>query len=94
MIIQIEINKCRQCAHIGHSGQFTPGGAKSICSHDEIVNVISEVKGLPRDGANDSGCDKMTKAWFWKNRVIENPDEEEGKGGIPYFCPMLNGRKY
>lgn len=90
MKITITIEKCRQCTHIDHSGGFTPGGAKSICGHPEIVNTIMKVKGLPRDGANDPNVDPTTKAWYWKNRIIDMPD----KNVIPTFCPLLNGCKY
>lgn len=33
MAVCIKIEHCNMCPHVSHSGAFTPGGAKPICSH-------------------------------------------------------------
>lgn len=40
MEVTVEIKNCRGCHHVGHSGGYTPGGAKIICGHPDIVKII------------------------------------------------------
>jgi hypothetical protein len=40
MEVLVKINNCRHCHHISHSGAYTPGGAKTICAHPEVNQII------------------------------------------------------
>lgn len=33
MMVQTELNSCKDCRHAGHSGAFTEGGAQLLCDH-------------------------------------------------------------
>jgi hypothetical protein len=62
MQVVVNIKDCSDCCHLGHSGAFTPGGAKSVCGHDYAVDHCPN--------KNAKGKDR----WHWKYRVL-NPEK-------------------
>ena len=42
MEIKVIINSCNECRHGGHSGAFTPGGARPVCEHGMASDVSSK----------------------------------------------------
>lgn len=72
MSVTIKINTCKECPHVGHSGAFTPGGAKTTCDAPDVVTSV--------------GCYNLSKGielrevYHWKHRVIRNR--------IPIWCPL------
>ena len=51
MDITVTIKTCSECRHLGHSGAFTPGGARLVCEHsgdsDWASRVIAKDKSIP-----------------------------------------------
>jgi len=45
MQIKIDIQSCKDCRHIDHSGAYTPGGAKLICVHDGACSKRNKAYG-------------------------------------------------
>lgn len=33
------IENCGECRHADHSGAFTPGGARPICGHPDVIEA-------------------------------------------------------
>lgn len=79
MKITVTINTCSDCRHRDHSGAFTPGGAKPVCSHPNAVECATKNKEKPVD------------RFHWKHRVIR---EKNGRLKIPSWCPLKNGSSY
>ena len=81
MIITVEIKTCNDCKHGSHTGQFTKGGAKPCCNHDETVKS----KGY--------GCFKrvIPYANVWDELINRNIRLAVK---IPKWCPIKNGEKY
>lgn len=93
MLITVKIDNCVQCRHMDHSGSFTPGGAKHICGHPDISEVILKMKPETRYDDPNSITKKLLdkQCYYWKNRIVE---EFIDKKEIPFFCPIKNGSKY
>lgn len=57
MRIEIQINKCGNCRHLSHTGQYTKGGAKPCCDHNVTIKEkgancfkrIIPYKNIPND---------------------------------------------
>ncbi len=89
MKITVNINSCPNCRYIDHSGSFTPGGAKDICSHfDASKTVLRLKKGLRDDNPNDPKTIVEKQCYYWGNRVIEDIKK------IPTWCPLKHGSGY
>ena len=58
MKITIEINGCSDCRYASHSGAFTPGGAKPVCSHDKASQHAPGARGARREDT-----------YHWRHRV-------------------------
>jgi hypothetical protein len=73
MKIIVDIQTCKDCRHIDHSGAFTPGGAKLICGHREACNLAT--LGI-----------KAPEKYDWKYRILPNiiPDWCPLKNGCKY----------
>lgn len=68
----IQINTCSDCPHVGHSGAFTPGGAKPVCDHDDATNRVCQFKrNVPKK-----------ERWHWKYRQVKLD------GAVPAWCPL------
>ena len=37
LTVAVQLKCCSDCHHVGHSGAFTPGGAKDVCDHADAV---------------------------------------------------------
>lgn len=108
LTLSITIKNCSECRHVGHSGNFTPGGAKPICDHPKASEMVKIIKDLRDDNANDIPDSELNKqCWYWKNRVIPYKRVESDLKGfagsprytrepkkIPNWCPLQNGEKY
>ena len=91
MEVTVNIEKCDQCRHVGHSGAFTIRGARKICSHpnasskrktlEEFLNEYPEYKGKYKD------YNKNHWKYHWFNRTIDRDD-------IPDWCPLKYGARY
>lgn len=97
MKIEITINSCVECRHCGHSGAFTPGGARPTCDHGMAVDASPKIV-------------HGDMKYHWRRRVIpynERPLTEEERriyphsikkirevAEIPDWCPLKNGAKY
>lgn len=96
MLITTEINKCTDCRHLGHSGAFTPGGAKEICSHSDAIERSTSYKGIYKpknyikhlNNSKSKQYDAAVNYIHWKHRTID------AEGPIPKWCPLKNGAKY
>ena len=84
MEIKIQINTCLDCKHKGHSGAFTPGGAISICRHQEAPTqgIIEGVNGYA-----DIKTEEIAQAVFGPKQLLDYFE-------IPTWCPMNNGYDY
>ena len=58
-MVTLEIKSCGGCPYVGHSGGFTPGGAKPVCDHNDAVDRVCQFK-------NVSKKDR----WHWKYRKV------------------------
>ncbi len=80
MQITVEIKDCQECRHEGHSGAFTPGGAKPVCDHKEAVDYATQNKQVNKKNKDDR--------YHWRHRVIKNTKK------IPSWCPLTYGCRY
>ena len=81
MKLIININTCRDCKHLDHTGEFTKGGAKPCCNHP----VTCKEKGY--------NCFKRVIPYKNIYDNVFNREIHEIKG-IPVWCPLKNGNNY
>lgn len=81
MLIQIEIKSCQDCIYLGHSGAFTKGGAKSICTHDAAAKTFTVDKSINKKDPTD--------IYHWRHRIINDLNKEP-----PQKCPLRHGHQY
>lgn len=94
MKIEVTIESCRDCRYIDHSGSFTPGGARTICNHPDVIEIVGEIKKIfkPNDyikhlNNQKSPLYKAAENYIhWEHRVIEKT--------IPEWCPLKHGKPY
>lgn len=101
--ICVEVRNCFDCRHKDHSGAFTLGGAKRICSHPDVSDIVSKIKKLHKLTTVDLRKINSTKAserqegneifkgssTYWKHRILPN-----GGNVLPDWCPLKYGRGY
>lgn len=77
-LIEIKIKKCTDCPHLSHTGQFTQGGAKPCCDHDDTVKL----KG--------NNCFHRVIPY----RATSNSPATRGRTpkSIPEWCPLPNSK--
>ena len=90
IVIEVALDCCRQCRHIGHSGSFTHGGARSICDHPDACEArrspavfIKEYPMYAKD-VKDRAADWK---YHWYNRIVDDRY-------IPDWCPLKHGSSY
>jgi len=67
--LSVKIKSCNDCRHRDHSGAFTPGGGKPICSHPECVKFFG--KGKP-------------EKYHWKHRVLDLNEDPPSQCPLRY----------
>ena len=88
MKITKTINTCRACHHVGHSGSFTYGGARTISEHDNACKIRESKNKFKREYPEyRSECKDKDWKFHWYHRII-NHDV------IPDWCPLKNGSDY
>lgn len=79
--VRLIIPTCGQCPFIGHSGAFTPGGAKSICHHKAAVSTFAAHIGKDAPNPDNlAGGDR----YHWKHRMVDRD------ASPPSQCPIRN----
>ena len=94
--IAFTLNHCRQCAHIGHSGGFTKGGARTICEHNDATETLQKLgalaskKSFKRAYPEYAGDAKDNENWghHWFHTIVD------ADGEIVGWCPLKHGAKY
>jgi hypothetical protein len=71
---------CRNCKHRDHSGMFTKGGAKPICSHPEATALVMKYR-------ERSGKKPPRDKYNWSHRRLNMK-------GLPQWCPLKNCKEY
>jgi len=86
--IRKTIRTCSDCRHLGHSGQFTPGGARPVCDHPWATDLMSP-PGIPRPRPTDRGpLGPDNNAFHWRHREV-------GRDSVPpASCPLRHGQDY
>lgn len=71
---QFLITNCRDCPYI----DFTPGGARKCCDHQDAVERATESKGIKGD------------RFHWKHRTLTKSREKDMEDIIapPRWCPL------
>ena len=105
MQVTVNINNCKECKHLGHSGNFTPGGAEAVCFHPKAVpsnreNRHSQYKQNIIDRLELAQF-KTQKGGFYSD-VAEGLDEKhhwihrvvENTEDPPSWCPLRRGEPY
>ena len=95
MLITVKIKYCHQCHYVDHSGAFTPGGAKPICQHPDVIEIVAKFKDIecPPDYIKHLNNEKSplhkkaVNYIHWKHRVIRSKT-------IPEWCPLKHGGSY
>ena len=94
MQITVEINNCRQCRHVDHSGSFTAGGARAICGHSDACKARKTYEEFlneyPMYAKREYDGDFK---YHWYNRIVDENAKSEIKG-IPDWCPLKHGSMY
>jgi hypothetical protein len=72
------IHKCIDCPYYDHSGAFTPGGAISICQHNEAP-YFGTLSGL----VNFLDIKKKERA-----EIVFGPRKLNDDMSIPDWCPL------
>jgi hypothetical protein len=88
MQITVDIKHCDDCRHRDHSGAFTKGGAKPICSHSYAVEYATRNKTFPKFPVKGSGGDEK---YHWRHRVLRM---KQSRLIIPDWCPLKHGEAY
>ena len=88
MLITVEVNYCRQCRHVDHSGGFTKGGARTICGHSDACEVRKSKEEFTAEYPMYAKEFDGDFKYHWYNRIIENEKK------IPDWCPLKHGSCY
>ena len=73
MIKTILIKNCTDCPHLSHTGQYTSGGAKPCCNHNDTVK--------------QKGNDCFKRVIPYKSNY-DNPITIKTPKSIPKWCPL------
>lgn len=76
--VSLTIATCDECPFVYHSGAFTPGGAKPICSHRNAVETFGE-------GITDV-VDGFEDRYHWRHRIVDR------NAPPPPQCPIRHGQ--
>lgn len=72
--VQIVINTCGECPFVDHSGAFTEGGPKPICSHKMASLSFTADKPGVQQGSRDQ--------YHWRHRIVDR------NAAPPPECPL------
>ena len=90
----VNIESCRDCRYLDHSGAFTKPKAQSVCCHSD-ASKIRRSKSSFREFNGQYYNEQKSENWkYWKShwwhRVIDNQKKLE----IPEWCPLRHGSRY
>jgi len=85
--IQVEINSCRDCRYIDHSGSFTVRGRRDICGHYDACVARHPKINFKREYPEYADRDLRYWKYHWYNRTV-------GAKTIPDWCPLKHGATY
>lgn len=87
--IQVNLNTCRQCRHVTHSGGFTVRGARQICGHSDACIARKCKKEFKKEYPEYATTRDLSNWKFhWYNRIVDADKD------IPSWCPLRNGSQY
>jgi hypothetical protein len=98
MIIQKEVS-CKNCRYQGHSGAFTPGGAKPICNHSKAMlafypGTAEEYEAKHKEWQKAFNRDSVSTAAGRRKLLESSPDHYKfrildlDKPEPPEQCPL------
>jgi hypothetical protein len=73
-------NTCENCPFRGHSGAFTPGGARNVCKHDDAYEDRFEIPEEYRKGFYEVSAPRNKYHWFNNHIGTGTPS--------PDWCPL------
>lgn len=76
--VSLLISTCGDCPFVDHSGAFTPGGARDICSHKKAVDSFAA--GV--EGMEESRGQQIPSRYHWRYRVVDRSTAP------PEKCPI------
>ena len=96
MQVTVNLNTCRQCHHVSHSGGFTIRGARQICGHSDACKVRKTREDFASEYPEyvDRDFEGINKGFLpdwkyhWYNRIVD------AEKNIPSWCPLKHGSSY
>ena len=94
MNIIVQINTCKDCRHLNHSGAFTARGARPICGHDNACEIRVSMNKFRKEYPEYSES-TLSDGWkyHWIHRCLTK-NSADTITNIPEWCPLKHGFKY